>query len=91
MCRVLRVKIVVLSASTPIVPVRRCHLKNFDPGLLNEAKQSGSIAARRLDADALDLTEGSHPGEHLPVTLTRRGEALGSQDTVAFIDDGRDM
>jgi hypothetical protein len=58
---------------------------------LNEAKQTGSITAGRFDADALDLAEGSHPGEHLPISLTRRCEALGSQNTITVIDNGRDM
>ena len=91
MCRVLRVEIVILAAPTAIVPVRRRDLQNLDPGRLNEAQQAGPIAAGALDADALDLTEGSHPGEHLPIALAGRGEALASQNTVAFIDDRRDM
>jgi hypothetical protein len=39
----------------------------------------------------LDLTEGSHPGEQLSVALPGRGKALAPQNTVAFIDDGREM
>jgi len=91
MGRILRVEIVVLSTSTAIVSVRRRDLQNLDPHGLNEAKQAGPIAAGRLDPDPLDLTEGSHPGEHLSVTLPGRGKALAPQNTVAFIDDGRDM
>jgi hypothetical protein len=91
MGRILRVEIVVLSTSTAIVSVRRRDLQNLDPHGLNEAKQAGPIAAGRLDPDPLDLTEGSHPGKHLSVTLPGRGKALAPQNTVAFIDDGRDM
>jgi len=40
-----------------------------------------------FDADASDLTEGSHPGEHLPIALPGRSKALASQNTVAFIDE----
>ena len=91
MGRILRVEIVVLATSTAIVLVRRRDLQNLDPRALHEAKQAGAIAAGRLDADALDLTEGSHPGEHLPITLPGRGEASAPQNTILFIDDGRDM
>ena len=49
-----------------------------DPGLLQEAQEPGAIAAGRLDADALDLAEGAHPGEHLPIALAGGGEAIAS-------------
>src|SRR5438067_13317791 len=88
---ILRVEIVVLSASTAIVSVRGRDLQNLDPHGLNKAKQAGPITAGGLDPDPLDLTEGSHPSEHLSVALLGRGKALAPQDTVAFIDDGRDM
>ena len=91
MGRILGVEIVTLSTSTAIVSVRRRDFQNLDASGLNEAKQASPIAAGRLDADALDLAEGSHPGEHQPVAATCRGEALGSQNAIAFIDDGRDM
>ena len=70
---------------------RRRNLQNLDPHGLNEAKQAGPIAAGGLDPDPLDLTEGSHPSQHLSVALPGRGKALAPQNTVAFIDDGRDM
>src|SRR3954470_23556146 len=88
---ILRVEIVVLSASTAIVSVRRRDLQDLDPHGLNKAKQAGPIAAGGLDPDPLDFTEGFHPGEHLSVALPGRGKALAPQNTVAFIDDGRDM
>ena len=91
MGRVLRVEIVVLATLAAIVLVRRRDLQNLDPGLLHEAQQPGAIAAGRLDADALELTEGAHPGEHLPIALPGRGKASASQNAVAFIDDRRDM
>src|SRR3954469_5410714 len=89
MGRILRVEIVVLSASTAIVSVRGRDLQNLDPHGLNKAKQAGAITAGGLDPDPLDLTEGSHPSEHLSVTLPSRGKALAPQHTVVFIDDGR--
>src|SRR5947207_803027 len=91
MGRILRVEIVVLSASTAIVSVRRRNLQNLDPHGLNKAKQAGPITAGGLDPNPLDLTEGTHPGEHLSVALPGRGKASAPQNTVAFIDDGRDM
>jgi hypothetical protein len=66
-------------------------LQNLDPNGLNESKQAGSIATGGFDPDPLDLTEGSHPGEHLPVTLPGRGKALAPQNTVTFIYDGCGM
>ncbi len=53
---VLRIEIVALATSASIVLIRRRDLQSFNPGLLDEAKEAGSIAAGRLDADALDLT-----------------------------------
>src|SRR5262249_10609457 len=41
----LRIEIVVLATSAPIVLIRQRDLQNFDPGLLDEAKEAGSIAA----------------------------------------------
>jgi hypothetical protein len=36
-------------------------------------------AATTVAEQPLDLTEGSHPGEHLSVTLPGRGKALAPQ------------
>src|SRR5512134_3777837 len=88
---ILRVEIVVLSAPPPIVLVRRRDLQDLDPGLLDKTKQTGAIAAGRLDPDALDLPKRSHPGKHLPITLAGRGKASGFQNTILFINDRSDM
>jgi hypothetical protein len=88
---ILRVEIIVLSTSPAILSVGGRDLQNLNPNGLNEAKQAGSIAAGGFDPDPLDLTKGSHPGEHLPVTLSGRGKALAPQNTVTFINDGGDM
>jgi hypothetical protein len=88
---ILRVEIVVLSTSAAIVSVRRRDLQSLDPHGLKKAKQAGPITAGGLDPDPLDLAERSHPSEHLSVALPGRGKTLAPQNTVAFIDDGRDM
>ena len=89
--RVLCVKIIVLSTSAPIEFVWRRDFQYLDPHFLHEAKQACPITAARLDADAQKFAERSHPGEHLPVSLSGRGKASRSQNTVTFIDDRRDM
>jgi hypothetical protein len=73
------------------VLIRGCDLQDLDASLLDEAEEAGSIAAGRFDADALNLPEGSHPGEHLPVSLAGCGKASGSQNAILFINDCRDM
>ena len=42
-------------------------------------------------ADALERSEGSHPGKHLLVPLSRCGEALAPENAVLIIDNGGDM
>lgn len=91
MCRILGVEVVVLAAPTPILPVGRGDLEHRDPGLLQEAQQPGAIAASRLNADALDLTEAAHPGEHPPITLAGAGEGSRPQHTVLLVDYRRDV
>src|SRR5215213_807632 len=88
---VLRIKIVGLAPSASIVLIRGCDLQNLDARFLDEAKEAGSVAASRLDANALNLAERPHPGEHLPIALAGRGKAPGSQNTILFINDRRDM
>ena len=91
MGRILRVEIVVLATSTAIVLVRRRDLQNLDPHLLNEAKQAGAIAAGR--------TRSRCVGPHRRIASRRASvgspggswQSFGPQNTVAFIDDGRDM
>ena len=76
---VLRIEIVVLAALATIVPVRRRDLQDLDAGLLQVAKQPRAVGAGRLDADALELPEGAHPGEHLLVAVPGRREALAAE------------
>ena len=58
---------------------------------MSETQKAGSITAGRLDADALELIERSHPRDHRPISLPCRGKRLTGQDTVVFVHDGRDM
>ena len=88
---VLRVKIVVLAAPAAILPVRRRDLENLDPGVQQKAQEPGTIGGGGLDANTLDLPEGSPPDEHLPTALRGRGEAPGSDKPILFADDRRDM
>jgi hypothetical protein len=46
-----------------------------------------TIAAGRLNSDALNLTEGSHPSEHLAITLPGGGEGSRFHDPILFVDD----
>ena len=60
-------------------------------GLLHEAKETCAIAAGRLDSDALKLTEGAHPGEHLAIALPGGGEGSRFDDSILFVDDRCDV
>jgi hypothetical protein len=90
-CSVLGIEIVVFAAFATVVLVRCRDLENFDAGLLHVAQKPRAIGAGRLDADALERSEGSHPGKHLPVPLSRCGEALAPENAVLIIDNGGDM
>jgi NAD(P)H-flavin reductase len=59
--------------------------------LLHEAEQAGAVAAGRLDSDALQLSEGTHPGQHLAIALPSRGEGSRSNDPILFVDDRCDV
>jgi hypothetical protein len=39
----------------------------------------------------LDVAQGSHPRKHLPITLSRRGEAAGSKNPFLLVDNRGDM
>jgi len=54
-------------------------------------RRSPALHAGRFDADALQLSEGSHPGEHLAIALPSRGEGSCSDDPVLFVDDRCDV
>ncbi len=91
MGRVLSVEIVVLATSAAILLVGRRDLENRNPGLLHETEETCAIAASRLYSDALKLTEGSHPGEHLAIALPGGGEGSRFHDPILFVDDCRDV
>ena len=88
---VLRVEIVVLATPTPILLVRSRDLEDRDLCLLHEAQEPCAIAAGRLDSDALQLSEGAHPGQHLAIALPGRGEGSRSNDSILFVDDRCDV
>src|SRR5271163_3204930 len=88
---VLGVEIVVLAASTPILLVGGRDFEDRDLCLLHEAQEPCAIAAGRLYADALQLSEGAHPGQHLAIALPSRGEGLRSNDPILFVDDRCDV
>ena len=56
-----------------------------------KAQEPCAIAAGQLDSDALQLTEGAHPGEHLAIALPGRGEGSCSDDPILFVDDRCDV
>jgi hypothetical protein len=84
---VLGIEIVVLAASAAILLVRVCDLENRNPGLLHETEKTCAIAASRLYTDALQVTEGQHPGEHLAIALTGGGEGSRSDNPILLIHD----
>jgi len=88
---VLGIQIVVLAALAAILPVRRRDLQDLDAGLLHIAEQPSAVGARRLDADASELSEGAHPGEHLLVAVSGGREASAPENPVMSIDDGGDV
>ena len=88
---VLRVEIVVLATPAAILLVGRRDLENRNPSLLHETEETCAIAAGRLYSDALKLTEGSHPGEHLTIALPGCGEGSRFHDPILFVDDRCDV
>jgi hypothetical protein len=91
MGRVLSIEIVVLAAPAAILLVGSGNLENCNPSLMHKAQQPCAVAAGRLYSDALKLTEGSHPGEHLTIALPGGGEASRFDDPILFVDDRCDM
>ena|ERR1700679_2853561 len=91
MGRVLSIEIVVLATSAAILLVRGCDLENRNPGLLHETEKACAIAASRLYTDALQVTEGAHPGEHLAIALTGGGEGSRFDNPILLIHDRRDV
>ena len=91
MGRVLSVEIVVLATPAAILLVGRRDLENRNPGLLHETEETCAIAAGRLYSDALKLTEGSHPGEHLTIALPGGGEGSRFHDPILFVDHRCDV
>src|SRR6202021_79893 len=91
MGRVLSIEIVVLATSAAILLVRGCDLENRNPGLLHETEKACAIAASRLYTDALQVTEGAHPGEHLAIALPGGGEGSRFHDPSLFVDDRCDV
>jgi hypothetical protein len=89
--RVLGIQVVGLAALAAIVRVRRRDLEHLDAGVLQVAQQPRAVGARRLDADALEQSEGAHPGEHLLVAVPGRREAPTCQHPVTLVDNGRDV
>src|SRR4029078_11850166 len=51
----------------------------------------GAVCAWSLNADAPKLSEGPHPSEHLPISLSGCRKAPGPENAVEFIDNGRHM
>src|SRR5208283_5746520 len=89
--RVLSVEIVVLSSPTSILLVGGRDLENRDLCLLHKAQEPCAVAASRLYSDALQLTKGAHPGEHLAIALPGCGEGSCSEDPILLIDNRRDV
>ena len=71
--------------------VRGCDLENRNPGLLHETEKACAIAASRLYTDALQVTEGAHPGEHLAIALTGGAEGSRFDNPILLIHDRRDV
>ena len=80
------IAVATVATPTPILPVRSRDLEDRDLCLLHKAQEPCAVAAGRLDSDALKLTEGEHPGEHLAIALPGRGEGSCSEDPILFID-----
>jgi hypothetical protein len=91
MGRVLSIEIVVLATPAAILLVGSGDLENRNPGLLHETEEARAIAASRLYTDALQVAEGSPPGEHLAITLPGGGEASRFDDPILFVDDRCDV
>jgi hypothetical protein len=88
---VLSIEIIVLSPPATIMFIRGCHLQNLDTSILYVTQEPGAIGACGLNADAAELSEGPHPGQHLPISLSRCCEGLACEHMIVLIDNGSDM
>ena len=60
-------------------------------GLSPAVRRSCAAPIWPIELRATRFTEGSHPGEHLAITLPGGGEASRFDDPVLFVDDRCDM
>ena len=88
---VLSVEIIVLAPLAPVRFIRGRDLQNFDTGILHGAQQPGAIGACGLNANAPELSEGPHPGEHLPISLSGCRKAPGPENAVELVDNSGDV
>jgi hypothetical protein len=54
-------------------------------------KVTEKLASGRLYADALQLSEGAHPGQHLAIALPGGGEGSCSDHLILLINDRCDV
>jgi hypothetical protein len=89
--RVLGVEIVVLATPAAILLIGRRDLEDRNASLLHEAQQPCAVAARGFYADALQVPEGAHPDEHLPIALAGSGEGLRSEYPILLVNSRSDV
>jgi hypothetical protein len=85
------VEVVILAAPATVQFVRCGNFQNLDTRCLHVAQQPRTVAAGAFDSDALEIPEGVHPGQHQAIPVSGCREALGTENTVAMINDSRDM
>jgi hypothetical protein len=88
---ILGVEIIVLPPPAPVMFVGRRNLQDLDACGLHVAQKPSPIGSCRLNADALKVSKGTHPGKHLPLALSRCRKALGSEHLVPFVDNSGDV
>jgi hypothetical protein len=86
-----RVEVVILAAPATVQFVRCGNFQNLDTCGLHVAQQPCTVAAGAFDPNALEIPERSHPGQHQAIPVSGCREALGTENTVATINDSRDM
>jgi hypothetical protein len=88
---VLSIEIIVLAPLATVMFIWGRYRQNLDTSILHVSHGPGAIGARGLNADAPELSQGPHPGEHLPVPLSSCCERLACEHMIVLIDNGSDM
>src|SRR4029077_5245945 len=80
-----------LTVRSKATPIDQLAFEGGEETLTHRIVVGVADRACRLYADALQLSEGEHPGEHLAIALTGGGEGSCSDHLILLINDRCDV